>query len=93
MQAVQSKGVVCGSAPLGPRVIAVRATDDYELLLTFTGGEQRVFDARPLLEWDVFQPLKNKGFFSLVRVECGTVAWPGDLDYCPDTLYLQSSPR
>ena len=78
--------------PLGPRVIAAVPTEDYRLLLTFTNGEQRIFDFTPLLETPAFMPLANKSFFRLVKVAYGSVLWPQDIDYCPDTLYMQSVP-
>jgi hypothetical protein len=80
-------------APLGPRVTSVTPTDDYKLYLTFSNGERRVFDATALLRFPVFKPLENKQFFKSVRVEYGTVAWPQDIDYCPDTLYRESLPH
>lgn len=83
--------MICGE-PLGPRVKAVAPLDGYKLLLTFDNGERRIFDAKQLLDTKVFSPLKNKFFFNLVRVEYDTIAWPEDIDYCPDTLYIQSTP-
>jgi len=81
--------IISGS-PLGPRVTTVIPTDDYKLLLTFTNGERRIFDAKPLLDMAVFKPLLNKSFFQSVKVAYGTVIWPQDIDYCPDTLYSES---
>ena len=78
--------------PLGPRVSEVTPKDDYELLLTFDNGEKRSFDVKPLLEFEVFSPLSNREFFNSVKVEYGTVVWPQDIDYCPDTLYENSVP-
>lgn len=78
--------------PLGPRVTEVTPNDDYELLLTFNNGEKRKFDAHQLFDVKVFAPLKNLAFFKSVKVEFGTVVWPQDIDYCPDTLYAQSVP-
>jgi len=77
---------------LSPRVKTVVPRDDYTLLLTFSNGEQRVFDAKPLLEFPVFRSLKNPKFFHRVQVSFGSVAWPNDIDYCPDTLYAESVP-
>jgi len=77
---------------LSPRVKSVVPTDDYTLLLTFRNGERRVFDAKPLLEFPVFRSLKNPKFFHLMQVSLGSVAWPNDIDYCPDTLYAESVP-
>ncbi|MCL2512942.1 MAG: DUF2442 domain-containing protein [Oscillospiraceae bacterium] len=39
-----------------------------------------------------FRPLRNKEFFTAVKAEYGTVVWPNDIDYCPDTLYEESTP-
>jgi len=79
-------------APLGPRVAAVRPMDDFRLFLTFTNGERRVFDAKPLFGYPVFGPLQKKPFFEAVKVDHGSVLWPKDIDYCPDTLYMESVP-
>jgi hypothetical protein len=84
--------MIIKGAPLGPRVLEVTPNDDYELIITFNNGEQRKFDAKQLFEMKVFEPLKNLSFFKLVKVEFGTVVWPHDIDYCPDTLYMQSVP-
>lgn len=78
--------------PLGPRVLKVSPMDDYKLLLNFNNGENRIFDVKPLLSMGVFEILQKKDFFELVRAEYGTVVWPNDIDYCPDTLYEQSVP-
>jgi hypothetical protein len=76
--------------PLGPRVTDVKPIDEYKLFLTFTNGEQRIFDVKPLLSMDVFKPLANKSFFQSVKTAYGSVLWPQDIDYCPDTLYEES---
>ena len=82
--------IVVGAESLGPRVVSVRPLPDYKLALTFDNGERRTFDAAPLLEYPAFKPLKSETFFNMVRVQYGTICWPGDIDYCPDTLYAQS---
>lgn len=73
-------------------VTAVVPTDDYKLLVTFTNNERRVFDAKPLFKYPVFKRLQVKPFFETVKVDHGTIQWPGDIDYCPDTLYMESVP-
>ncbi len=84
--------VVAGEA-LGPRVISVHPLPDYKLSLAFNNGERRVFDVKPLLSFPAFAPLKNEMLFHAVRVQFGTICWPGNIDYCPDTLYMQSVPE
>ena len=83
---------IINGSPLGPRVTIATPIDDYKLLLTFTNGERRIFDAKPLLEMSIFKPLANKSFFQSVKVAYGSVMWPQDIDYCPDTLYVESIP-
>jgi hypothetical protein len=74
-----------------PRVKEVTVTTDYQLLIVFTNNEQKVFDVKPYLNIGVFKELKNTSIFNSVRVVDGTVQWSNDLDFCPDTLYLESS--
>ncbi len=74
-----------------PRVKEVIVTTDYQLLIVFTNNEQKVFDVKPYLNIGVFKELKNTSIFNSVRVVDGTVQWSNNLDFCPDTLYLESS--
>jgi hypothetical protein len=41
---------------MNPRVRQFRAAENYRLVLTFTNGEVRVFDAKPYLSFPVFRP-------------------------------------
>lgn len=72
------------------QVRAVTPTPDFGLCLTFSNGERRQFDVRPYLDRGVFRQLQDYSRFSQVRVVAGTVAWPGEIDLCPDTLYEKS---
>jgi len=73
-------------------VNSVEAVSDFGLVLTFTSGERRRFDMRPYLHYPVFRRLENPGFFSLARIDYGTVTWPGYIDIAPETLYERSTP-
>ncbi len=79
-------------SPLGPRVTSVSPATNFTLIITFTNKEKRIFDAKPLLSYPAFQPLHDISFFNKVTVDHGTITWPNDIDYCPDTLYLESKP-
>jgi len=68
-------------------VCKAQVCPDYHLLLTFDNGERRLFDMTPYLHYPVFQRLRNPGFFTLARVNYGTVTWPYDIDIAPETLY------
>lgn len=74
------------------QVSSVETIADFGLLLTFTSGERRHFDMRPFLRYPVFRRLENPGYFSLARIDYGTVTWPGDIDIAPETLFAGSIP-
>ncbi len=71
-------------------VNAVETVSDFGLILTFNNDEQRRFDMCPYLHYPVFRRLENPGYFSLARVDYGTVTWPGEIDIVPETLYEHS---
>jgi hypothetical protein len=75
---------------MNPRVKSVTATDDHRLELTFSNGEVGVFDCASLLDFGVFQELRDLDYFNQARAEGGTVVWPHEQDICPDTLYEDS---
>jgi hypothetical protein len=37
----------------------------------------------------VLAPLRNAEFFEQVFIDCGAVAWPGEIDLAPDSMYAQ----
>ncbi|MDP3330476.1 MAG: DUF2442 domain-containing protein [Methylococcaceae bacterium] len=78
---------------MNPRISEVSPADDYKLKLTFTNGEQGIYDCSSLLDFGVFKELGDKNYFNQVKVLDGTVVWPHEQDICPDTLYLDSEKR
>jgi len=74
------------------KVVAVKANEDFSLELTFNDNTVRKFDARPYLDFGVFNELKDIGYFKQVRIAYGTVQWPHEQDIGPDTLYIESRP-
>ena len=75
---------------MNPRITEAIPTDDYKLKLVFSNGERGIYDCSGLLNFCVFQELRDKNYFKQVRVLHGTVVWPHEQDICPDTLYLDS---
>ena len=73
-------------------VCEVKTYPDYKLGIVFDNGESRIFDMKPYLHYTVFRRLENTAFFSLARVDYGTVTWPDEIDIAPETLYCQSVP-
>jgi hypothetical protein len=74
---------------MNPRVQAVSVVDDHYLSLVFSNGETGYFDCQPFFSIGVFKELQNPEYFRLVKVVDGTVVWPHEQDFCPDTLYLE----
>ena len=73
-------------------VVRVEPKPQYRLYLEFENQEKRVFDVSPYLEMGVFRQLKNPDIFCSAYIEGGTVAWPGEIDIAPETLYDDSLP-
>lgn len=73
-------------------VISVRHRHDFQLDLEFQNGEHRRFDVRPLLTTKPWTRIASYSVFKLVRVNYGTVVWPGEVDIAPETLYDDSVP-
>jgi hypothetical protein len=75
---------------MNPRVAEVTTLEGCRLRLVFSNGERRIFDASPYLGYPAFKKLTNAGFFDMARPAHGTVVWPDNIDFCPDTLYVES---
>jgi hypothetical protein len=75
---------------MNPRVMNVVAMAEYKLRITFSNGEEGVYDCTPLLDFGVFKELRDLNYFRRAKVCNGTVVWPHEQDICPDTLYLDA---
>lgn len=70
----------------------VQPREDYTLLLTFSDGTRKVYNARPLLDKAIYSKLKSLSFFLCAKAEYGTVIWNDDIDIAPEHLYEYSRP-
>ena len=77
---------------MNPRVIAVEATNNHVLKLSFANNEIKLFDATPFLDKGVFKELQDHNYFKQAVVAFGSVEWPHEQDFSYDTLYLLSKP-
>lgn len=75
---------------MNPRIEAVHPTDDFALHILFDNNEERIFDVKPYMEKGIFNQLKDPGIFKSVKPFLGSIQWINGLDFCPDTLYLES---
>jgi hypothetical protein len=75
------------------RIKQVMPVGGYRLRLTLTDGSTLERDVENLLIGPVFESIRrDPSLFRQVRVEHGTVTWPGDVDLCPDVLIWQGPP-
>jgi hypothetical protein len=77
-----------------PKVKAVRPLADKRLLVEFDNGEAKVYDCMPLLDSEVFAPLRNEALFRRVRVEDHgyAVIWTDEIDLAESELWLNGTP-
>ena len=74
------------------KVIAVKPLEDYRLQLSFKTSETRVFDVTPYLDKGIFTELRDPAYFRSVRLAFGSVAWPNEQDFGPESRYVASRP-
>ena len=73
------------------KVKDVKPLEKYNLLVTFTNGEIKNYDVKPLFDkWEVFKDLVSiKGLFQQVKVDDGGygISWNDDIDLSCNELY------
>ena len=74
------------------KVKEARALRGGMLLLTFSTGEQRLFDTT-LLKGSAFEPLRDEKVLADFIIFHGVMTWMnGDIDIAPETMYAESYP-
>jgi hypothetical protein len=59
-----------------PKVIEIKPLDNYRLWCRLSTGEKKVYDFTPLLEWEMFQHLRDLDKFKDVGIsKFGCPAW------------------
>ena len=74
---------------MAPDVVAVVPREPWVVRVIFADGEARDVDIEPLLDGQVFAPLRDPAEFAKARVdpETRTLSWPNGADLDPDVLY------
>lgn len=79
-----------------PEIVQVVPNENYTVTVYFEDGKIVLYDVKPLIDKDIFQPLKDKGvFMNTCTILNDTLAWDlvgnRDVSKCididPDTLY------
>jgi hypothetical protein len=72
------------------RAVQARPLDEYRLWLRYADGVEGEVDLSDLAGRGVFSAWSDRKVFSAVKVDTsGAIVWPGDIDLCPDALYLR----
>jgi hypothetical protein len=66
----------------------VEAYNDFTMKVSFTDGDVRMFDIKPLLSCEAFEELKDVNQFLRVHNRAYFVEWDNEADLSADTLYL-----
>ncbi|MCC8079284.1 MAG: DUF2442 domain-containing protein [Oscillospiraceae bacterium] len=75
-----------------PVLKSVTPLDNYCLMLTFGEGEKRLYAFKPNLNHKFYRDLSDAALFRTVSVNDGELEWPTGQDFCPHTLYEESTP-
>jgi hypothetical protein len=68
----------------------VKPIHDYQLILTFSNKEKRLFDVKPYLDKGVFKELRDVAMFNTAHISFDTVEWDNQADLDPEVLYKYS---
>ena len=71
------------------RINTIRANDDWTLEVAFNDGAERLYDVKPLLEYEAFAELRNIEMFRRIHNGGYFVEWDNEADLSADTLYLE----
>jgi hypothetical protein len=70
-----------------PGVKEVLPQEDYTLTVVFADGEKGVLNMKPMLDFGVFQTLKDYDNFKRVHVAFDTIEWECGVDLDPEFVY------
>ncbi|ADE15608.1 hypothetical protein Nhal_2525 [Nitrosococcus halophilus Nc 4] len=77
-----------------PRIRSAKAINNHVLLIEFENHERRKYDITPLLEKEMFYPLKDSVLFKNVQIEKGgyAVYWNDEIDISEHELWVHGTP-
>ena len=76
-----------------PKIEAVTSLPGNKLLVRFVGGEQKVYDCRPLVDQEPFSALANESLFRQVKADVGGygVSWSDSIDLSESETWLNGT--
>lgn len=70
-------------------VVSFEQVAPFTLSVRFNDGTSQVIDFRPILEGELYGPLRDESIFKQVRIdsEAHTLVWPNGADFDPTMLH------
>lgn len=68
-------------------IVEVTPKEGYSLFVRFKDGLAGTVQLRREQLTGALAPLSDVRFFERVFIDCGAVAWPGEIDLAPDAMY------
>lgn len=72
-----------------PDVTHFEILTDYRIRVTLSNGKSGIFDVRPYLDRGIFRELRDYSYFRRARIEFGTLTWPHEQDFSPETIEIR----
>ncbi len=74
---------------MSPDVIDFEILPEHKIKVTLSTGKTGIFDVIPYLEKGIFTELKDDHYFKRATLEYGTIVWPNEQDFSPDTIEIK----
>ena len=73
-----------------PKIRNVSPRRGKHLLVTFENGDRKIYDCNPLLEKEVFHPLREEAFFRCAHADSHGygVVWNDEIDLAESEIWL-----
>ncbi|MXY69069.1 MAG: DUF2442 domain-containing protein [Acidobacteriia bacterium] len=76
------------------KAVQARPLDGFRLWLKYEDGIEGIVDLSDLAGRGVCEAWSEENFFEAVTIsESGAIVWPGEIDLCPDALYIRLTGR
>ena len=73
-----------------PVPVQVEARAGYRIWLRYQDGVEGEIDLADIADTGLCKPWRERAFFERIHVnDGGAVAWNGDIEICPDSLYAE----
>jgi hypothetical protein len=73
-----------------PKIKSAEAIDNHTLVVVFDNNQKKKYDITPLLNNEMFSPLRNNALFKSLKVEHGgyAIVWNSNIDISEYELWV-----